>query len=182
MESKLIHAEIPKFVLGRGVVHAFLAVLVPSVVPQPDIVALINQKERQAASFLRDAHPDFAVHEQTVVEVYNTFLNAVRAHVDLYIFFSSSPSQPVQAQKISIFRLDYMFLGRVSIEFTQFYKVACLCNWTADILLLIPRSPRVRRGERIEGVSRYAIEQPYERCWQEKCNCSDEEFDERKDE
>jgi hypothetical protein len=139
-------------------VHGFLAVLVSPVVAQPDIVALVNQQERQATSLLRDADPDFAVHEQAVVEVDNAFLNAVWTHVDLHVFLSSSPSQAVQAQKIPILRLDYMFFGSVAIELTQFYKVTCLSNWTADILLLIPSPPRVWRGERVEGIARYAVE------------------------
>ena len=97
VEGELVHAEVPEGGLGGGVVGAFLAVLVAAVVAQPDVVALVYEQQGEAAFFLRQAHPHFAVHQQAVVEVDDFLLHRSRSGVDSHILFALPVCEAVEA-------------------------------------------------------------------------------------
>ena len=69
------------------------------------------------------AHPYLRVHEETVVQVDDTLPNAGAPRIDLLAFFTLPPLQAVYPKKVSIGRLDDVFLGFVAPEAAKLHKV-----------------------------------------------------------
>jgi hypothetical protein len=83
-------------------------------VTYPDIKPLLDQDEGQGPLLVGQADPHLAVHQQAMVQVDDTLLDALRAGVDLGVLLAPFPCEPVQAKQVSILGLDHMFLGRVA--------------------------------------------------------------------
>lgn len=88
-----------------------LAVFIASVIPKPNIVALIDQQKGQASLLLRNAHPNLAIHHEAMMQVHDLLLHASRAAVDTLVLLAFAPSESVDSQKEPIFRLHYMLFG-----------------------------------------------------------------------
>ena len=79
-----------------------------------------------------EADPNLTVHQETVVHVDDSLPLAVRAGIDLLIFLAFPPSKAVCPQQISVFRLQHMFLGRVSEQSAEVDKVGGIPNRGRD--------------------------------------------------
>lgn len=89
----------------------------------PDVKPTIDKNEREAPLGVGQCDPHLAVHEKTMVQVDDPFLQAVAAVVDLLPLLAFPPREAVQAQQVSVFRGGNMFLGLVAEYATQLDKV-----------------------------------------------------------
>lgn len=185
MKGELIHTKIPELGLGRGMMERLFAILVPAIIPKPDVVALVDEREGKTALFLCQTYPNLAVHHQAVVEVDDLFPHAAfAAVVCIYplILLASTISQTVQTQQISISRLYNMFLRSVPEELAQLDKVLRVRDGTAHILLAVARSSRVGRGKRVEGIAGDAVEESNDGGWEEEGNRTNDALEEQQQE
>lgn len=116
MEGELVHRKVPKLCTVRRAVCALLRVLISSIIAQPDIVSPFYKLEGQAPVFFRDAYPDFTVHEETMMEIYDLLGDAPGTRVYAGAFLTLPKRKPMESQKIAIFGLNNMFLGLIPIE------------------------------------------------------------------
>lgn len=57
----------------------------------PNIISSIDQLKGKTSLFVRQTHPDFGVHQETVMEVGDLLLRAIGSGVDLLSFLALSP-------------------------------------------------------------------------------------------
>ena len=80
----------------------------------PDVKTALHQLKWEASLFVRQADPDLRVHEETVMQINDAFLDARRPVVDLLSLLAPPPLQAMNSQKETILRLDDVFLSFVS--------------------------------------------------------------------
>nr|POF06900.1 hypothetical protein CFP56_31524 [Quercus suber] len=148
VESELIHAEIPKLNVRGSMMQRLLAVLVAPVVPEPDVVALVDEREGQTSFLLGQTDPNLTVHEQAVMQIHHAFAHtalSVVVGVDTPVLFAPSVRQTMQAQQVPVLGLDNMLFGMVAEEFAQLDEVLGLRDGAAHVLLAVPRATREER-------------------------------------
>jgi hypothetical protein len=145
MEGKLIDGEIPKLEGSRrgidGLFGVFVAAIVaelkltgsaPSRTPAspclrletyPNVKAPLDQDKRQRALLVGEADPDFAVHQQAVVQVHDALLDALRSAVDPGVLLALPPGQAVKAKEVPVLGLHDMLLGGVPEGGTEVDKI-----------------------------------------------------------
>jgi len=89
----------------------------------PHVEAFFNQYEGQAALCIGETDPDFTVHQQPVVHVYDALLQAIGSSIDFLILFPFVPCQAVYSKKVAIFRLNDVFFGCVSKKVAELDKI-----------------------------------------------------------
>ena len=98
----------------------------------PNIKAALNEDKGQAPLLVRETDPNLAVHQQTVVEVDNALLDAVRPSIDLCILLAFSVSQAMQTEQISILSLHNMLFRGVSEQGTKVDKIRGVSDGCRD--------------------------------------------------
>ena len=94
----------------------------------PDIIALINQRKREASLFLCQTNPNLAVHHEAVVQVDHLFLDTTLPGIYLSVFLSLSPTQAVETQEVAISGLNNVFLGVIAEQGAQIDKILGLSD------------------------------------------------------
>lgn len=94
----------------------------------PDVKASFYKLEWQASLLIRQADPDFRIHQQAVVQVSNALLGAVPAAVDSLALLSSSPLQTVQTQQIPILCLNYVFFCFVPPQLAHLNEIGRIAH------------------------------------------------------
>lgn len=94
----------------------------------PNIKSALDQLKRQTSPLVCQTHPHLGVHEQPMVQIDNSLLNATRSAIDLLSLLPSAPLQSVDAQQVPIFRLHYMLLGLVSPDPAELDEIGRISN------------------------------------------------------
>ncbi len=92
---------------------------------------------------IRETDPDFAVHQKSMVEVDDAFLDAVRASIDSFLFLAFPPSETMYPQQISICCLYYVIFGGIAVQGAEFDKVGSIADGLVDSWLNTSVSSRV---------------------------------------
>jgi len=55
-------------------IERLFGILIPSIIPKPDIVSLLDKSEWQTQFLLDLTYPYFRVHQESVVEIHDRFV------------------------------------------------------------------------------------------------------------
>jgi hypothetical protein len=166
-------------------VYAFLAVLVPSVVAEPDVVAGFDQGERQGAFCGGETYPYFGVHEEAVVQVDDGFAGRPSGRGLVCIAWGG---KTVNAEEISVLGEDDVLFVLVPVYGAECAKVAgfedalcdfavvCVC-WGARGLAGGGHGGGAGGGEAVEEAAGLVVEPDYDGFGEEEDDETEEGFD-----
>ena len=125
MPGEIVDAEIPE--LGRiwVVMDGLLRVLVSSIVPEPDVEALLDEDEGEDAVLRGQAEPDLAVHEETVMEV-DDGLPGGRAGWRAWL--ASLRGKAMDAEEVTVGREDEVLFVDIAKQLAELLKVLGLAD------------------------------------------------------
>lgn len=90
------------------------------IVSKPDVEALLDENERQTALRVCQANPNLAIHQKTMMQIYDWLSSAVTGVGILLALFGG---QAVEPQEIAILRQNNMLFVGIAMDGAELFKV-----------------------------------------------------------